>query len=224
LRSDAAARCGTPQKCSFDPLYREVTRTLVHTLATNKLPLEAKAAALSVGTVHAGRGTAAGQVWASQMAYRKLHPEVKEPAPMTEEAADETAALDATGIDTVRGEVASPSGHTKGMTTIAFKDPMASKHCDETGDIDSFDGAIEQTRIIYKQNCTNAAPPKVQPIAVPDAEATSIKPGMTVVAVVQSSSKERKAEIVSVWQGDKLIQLGPDKFLQASGDPLKGQP
>ena len=224
LRSDAATQCGTAQKCSNDPLYREVSRLFVHTQVTGNRPLEAKAAELALGPVHAGRGTTASQIWASQTAYRKLHPDMKPPAPVTEEAPDETAAI-ASGIEVARAEVASiaPAGH--GVSKVSFKDSVASKRCEETADIDGFDGAIEQTRVLYKQACSDvAAGVKTLPFLVADGEGSGVKPGAVVVAAVAGTGAARKGVIAQVLVSDKIVQLGPDKFVATSGDPLKGQP
>jgi hypothetical protein len=222
LRSDAAARCGTPEKCSVDPLYREVTRALVHAYVAANRPLEAKAAALSVGSSHVGRARTASRVWGAQSAYRKLHPEVKAPPPVTEEADDEAAS--SAGVDVIEGGVASVASAGKGSTKISFKDAGMGERCKETAEVDGFDGAIEQTLVLYKKACADVPPAKNVAVLVPDAEATGIKPGMTVVVAASGTADARKGEIVRVASNGKVIQMGPDKFLQASGDPLKGQP
>ncbi len=225
LRSDLAAQCGTPQKCSYDPAYREISHALVRFLIAANRPLEAKTVALALGPVHAGRSTTASQVWASQTAYRKIHPDVKAPAPVTEEAPDETAALSGAPIEIVHGVVASVASVGHGTSKVTLKDPAQAKRCDETADIDGFDGAIEQTRVLYKSTCVDVPPgPKVLPFMALDVEVTGIKPGAVVLAVATGSGATRKGAIAQVIVGDKIVQLGPDRFLQGSGDPLKGQP
>ncbi len=223
LRSDLAAQCGSPQKCSYDPAYREVSRLLVHFLLTTNRAAEAKTVALAVGAVHGGRGRAASQVWASQTAYRKLHPEVKAPAPVTEEAPDETASV--TTVEVVRGELGSIASVGHGSSKVTLKDPAPSKRCEETADIEGFDGAIEQTHVLYKSTCADTqAGPKVAPFVVPDVEVSGIKPGAVVLAVVTGTGNARKGGIAQVIVGDKIVQLGPDRFVATTGDPLKGQP
>jgi hypothetical protein len=225
LRSDLATQCGAPQKCSYDPAYREISRALVRLFITTHRPFEAKTVELALGPIHAGRATTASQIWASQTAYRKIHPEVKAPLPVTEEAPDETAALGGAPIEIVQGVIAAVASLGHGTSKVTLKDPTPTKHCDETTDIEGFDGAIEQTRVLYKSTCADVPPgPKVVPFAVADVEVTGIKPGASVLAVATGSGPTRKGAIAQVIIGDKIVQLGPDRFLQASGDPLKGQP
>jgi len=195
---------------------------LVHMLLGSNRAADAKTVELELGPVHAGRGTAASQIWASQMAFRKLHPEVKPPAPVTEEAPDETTSVTA---DMVRGEVASVASVGHSTSKVTLKDPTPTKRCDETGEIDGFDGAIEQTHVLYKSTCTDVpAGPKVAPFNAADVEVSGLKPGAVVLAVVTGAGPPRKGAIAQVIVGDKIVQLGPDRFVATTGDPLKGQP
>ena len=47
---------------------------------------------------------------------------------------------------------------------------------------------------------------------------------MSIVAAVTGPAATRHGIVGQVWVGDKLVQLGPDKFTTTSGDPFKGQP
>ena len=214
VRSDAASRCGDAKKCLADPLYREASRWLAKAYEASKMPLEARAVGAALGDDHARRGTAQAQVWAAQMAFRKLHPEVKPPVAVTEEDAPvaETA-----GVEIVRGEIASlASAH--GTVKLSFKDPAPWKECTD-GEIEGFDGSLEETRVVYKQTCADhAAGPKIEPIVMGD---IALKPGAIVVAAVGAG---RRGVVARVIAGDKIVQLGPDKFVSMTGDPLSGKP
>jgi hypothetical protein len=221
IRSDAASRCGDANKCSFDPLYREASRWLEKAYEKANMAVEARAVTLALGHQHARRGTAQAQVWSAQMAFRKLHPEVKAPIAITEEDAP---IADTPDVQAVRGEIASLA-QSHGAVKITLKDPAPWKECAD-GDIDGFEGALEETRVVYKQVCTDhPAGPKVEPF-VTDARdiATANKPGAIVVAAVSPSRVNHPAVIARVIVGDKIVQLGPDKFVTVSGDPLSGKP
>jgi hypothetical protein len=220
IRSDAAIRCGDAKKCAYDPLYREVSRWLVKSYALTKMPVEARAVSLALGGEHARRGTAQAQVWAAQMAYRKIHPEVKPPIAVTEEEA--TEASDG-GVDVVRGEVATIAPPSKGVVKLAFKDPAPWKECTDT-DIEGFDGPLEQTHVLYKQICADKpAGSKLDPLVIQPSDASVVKPNMVVIAAVSGTGASRRGVVARVIAGDKIIQLGPDKFVTASGDPLSGK-
>jgi hypothetical protein len=221
IRSDVAVRCLDPKKCNSDPLYREVSRWLVKAYDASKMTLEAHAAELALGHGHARRGTIQAQIWAAQSAFRKLHPEVKAPIPVTEE--DDTPEATDAGIEIVRGEVVAIK-QEHGTSKLTFKDPTPWKRCDDT-DIDNFDGPVEQTHVLYKQNCAeNPAGAKIVPFIVATADVTNVKPGAIIIAAVTGPAATRHGIVGQVWVGDKLVQLGPDKFTTTSGDPLKGQP
>jgi len=218
LRSEVAPRCGDARKCLSDPLYREVSRWLAKSYALSKMPLEAAAVAAALDRQHARRGTAQAQVWAAQMAYRKLHPDVKPPIAITEE----DAAPD-DGAEIARGEIASIAPPAHGAAKVTFKDPAPRKQCTD-GDIDGFDGALEQTRVLYKQNCAEApAGARPEPFAALPSEVAGLKPGMNVVAAVSGTGPSRRGVVARVMAGDQIIQLGPDRFVSATGDPLSGK-
>jgi hypothetical protein len=220
IRSDAASRCGDARKCSFDPLYREASRWLAKSYETSKMPLEARAVAAAIGE-HTRRGTAHAQVWAAQMAYRKLHPEVKPPIAVTE---DEAPLADASGVDVVRGELASVAPPSHGTVKLAFKDPAPWKECTD-GEIDGYDGPLEQTHVVYKQTCTDhPAGAKIEPFVTLATDVVGLKPGAIVVATVSGTGASRRGVVARVIAGDKVVQLGPDKFVSVTGDPLSGKP
>lgn len=221
IRSDAASRCGDARKCSFDPLYREASRWLAKSYDASKMPLEARAVMEGLGREHARRGTTHAQAWAAQMAYRKLHPEVKPPIAVTEE--DAAPAEAGGGVEIVRGEVASfaPSHAT---VKVAFKDPAAWKECTD-GEIDGFDGPLEQTHVVYKQTCADhPAGAKIEPFVTTPNDVAGLKPGVIVVAAVSGAGASRRGVVARVIAGDKIVQLGPDKFVSMTGDPLSGKP
>ena len=226
LRSDAATRCGTPNQCARDPLYREVSRTLIHAFVASNRPLEAKAAWLALGATHAGRDKTSSQIWAAQMAYRKIHPDMKAPVPVTEEGADETAAIDTTTIDLVRGEVASIASIGHGVSKVTFKDPVATKLCNETKPRSRVStGPSSRRSSSTRRHAPTPSPAKQVTVQRRGSGGRpNIKPGMTVVVAASGTADARKGEVVRVASNGKVIQMGPDKFLQASGDPLKGQP
>ena len=107
---------------------------------------------------------------------------------------------------------------------VTFKDAAPAKRCEDTTDIESFDGAIESTRVIYKQACADATAAKIAPFAASSTEVAKIKPGEIVIALVATASAPatpRRGVIVRVLAGDKIVQLGPDRFVATTGDPLK---
>ena len=219
IRSDAASRCGDAKKCNADPLYREASRWLEKSYEASKMALEARAVAEALGHEHARRGTTHAQVWAAQMAFRKIHPEVKPPIAVTEEDASSQGA---DGVEIVRGEVASFAAPSHGTVKVSFKDPAPWKECTD-GEIEGFDGPLEHTRVVYKQTCADhPAGAKIDPFAASDVG--GLKPGVVVVATVSGAGASRRGVVARVISGDKIIQLGPDKFVSVTGDPLSGKP
>lgn len=221
IRSDAASRCGDAKKCSHDPLYREASRWLAKSYDAAKMPLEARAVSAAIGREHGRRGTAHAQVWAAQMAFRKLHPEVKPPIAVTEEDAPVT---DGDGVEIVRGEIASLAPPSHGTAKISFKDPAPWKECTD-GELEGFDGPLEQTRAVYTQTCADRpAGPKIEPFVTAASDVAGLKPGAIVVAAVNGAGASRRGVVARVIAADKIVQLGPDKFVSVTGDPLSGKP
>jgi hypothetical protein len=221
IRSDAAARCGDAKKCEYDPLYRETSRWLAKAYELSKMPLEARAVTLTLGREHARRGTTPAQVWAAQMAFRKIHPEVKPPVAVTEEDAP---VPETTDVVVVRGELAPLSPPAHGTAKLAFKDPAPYKDCTD-GDIEGFEGPLEETHVLYKQTCTDhPAGAKIEPFVVAASDVATLKPGAIVIAAVSGTGAARRGVVARVMAGDKIVQLGPDKFVSVTGDPLSGKP
>ncbi len=223
LRSEAVVRCTDATQCTNDPLFVDTSRALVRAYVLADQAFEAKAQWQILGASHANRATVASQIWMSQSAYRKLHPEVKVPVEVTEEGVDPTVAMQSATIELVRGEVATIAPSAGGTSKISFKDPAPSKKCEDTSEIDRFDGtSMESMRIVYKQACSDVpAPPKIAPLLVASAEVTKLKPPVMVIAVATGTGATRKGMIARALVGDKVVQLGADHLAVTSGDPLK---
>jgi hypothetical protein len=216
-----ATRCGDAKKCGNDPLYREVSRWLAKSYDASKMMLEARAVGAALGHEHARRGMVQAQVWAAQMAYRKIHPEVKAPIAITEE--DETPGAN-DGVEIVRGEIATIAPPSHGAVKITFKDSTPWKQCTEA-DIEGFEGATDETRVVYKQNCVDhPAGSKIEPFVALPNDVLGLKPGTVIVAAVSGAGDARRGIVAQVIAGDKVIQLGPDKFRDMNADPLSTKP
>lgn len=223
LRTDAVVQCKDASQCLADPMFVDTTRALVRAWVMADMPFEAKSQMQILGTSHFLRSTVASQIWVSQSAYRKLHADAKAPVEVTEEGPDPTASMNASGIEVVRGELATVTADKGGMSKVTLKDSVAGKVCNDTAEIDKFDGtSMESMRIIYKQSCADApAGVKTAPFLVPTAEVAKVKPGATLVATVTGAGPARRGSIARVIVGDKIVQIGADRLASTTGDPLK---
>ncbi|HEY2369583.1 MAG TPA: hypothetical protein VGH87_24460, partial [Polyangiaceae bacterium] len=73
--------------------------------------------------------------------------------------------------------------------------------------------------------CTDhPAGPKIEPFVAAAGDVAAIKSGAIVIAAVSGTGAARRGVVARVMARDKIVQLGPDKFVSVTGDPLSGKP